>query len=179
MIIPPSIIEDNLYTIGGEFINKNTYKEYQGYYYEINNRFYIGKEFNPNSIELIKKNSSEVNPLLANPKTATYGKLTGIKIQQNKPKSVPFAPTTDDFQQGYQIRYFAKKLNVTPILIREINQANFFKLSNDPLYQTLEVKYNFDITPQQILELNKKMSGLGAYIQGYNPPTSTDESLQA
>ena len=179
MIIPSNIIENNLYTIGGEFINKDTYKDYQGYYYELNNRFYIGKEFNPNSIELIKKDSSEVNPLLANPKTATYGKLTGIKIQQNKPKPVPFSPTVDDFQQGYQIRYFAKKLNITPILIREINQTDFYKLSNDPLYQTLEVKYYFDISDQQIADLNKKMPGLGAYIRGYAPPTSSDESLQA
>ena len=40
----------------------------------------------------------------------------------------------------------AKKLNVTPILIREVNQTDFYKLNNDPLYQTLEVKYRFDIT---------------------------------
>jgi hypothetical protein len=179
MILPSNVVENNLYTIGGEFINKDTYKDYQGYYYETGDRFYIGKEFNPNPIELIKKNSSEVNPLLANPKTATYGKLTGINLQQNKPKPISFSPTSDNFQQGYQIRYFAKKLNVTPILIREINQTDFFKLSTDPLYQTLEVKYTFDISDQQIADLNKKMPGLGAYIQGYVPPTSSDESLQA
>lgn len=177
MIIPPNIIESNLYTIGGEFIYKDTYKEYQGYYYEINSRFYIGKEFNINSKELIKNNSPEVDPLLANPSTAVYGKLTKVKIQQNKPTSVPFVPTITDFQDGYKIRYFAKKLNTIPILIREINKNDFFKLSNDPLYQTLEVEYQFSITDQQISDLNKKMPGLGAYIQGYNPPTSTNENL--
>jgi len=179
MIIPSNIIEDNLYTIGGKFIYKDTYKDYQGYYYEINSRFYAGKEFNINSKELIQNNSSEVDPLLANPATSTYGKLTKVKIQQNKSTSIPFVPTDVDFQDGYKIRYFAKKLNITPIFIKEINKVDFYKLSQDPLYQTLEVEYQFNFTNQQIAELNKKMPGLGTYIQGYVPPTSSDESLQA
>lgn len=177
MIIPSNIIKDNLYTIGGKFIYKDTYKEYQGYYYEINNRFYTGREFSPDSKELIQNNSPEIDPLLANPATAAYGKLTKVKIQQNKPKSIPFTPSITDFQDGYKIRYFAKKLNVIPIFIKEINKADFYKLSNDPLYQTLEVKYQFNLTNQQIIELDKKMSGIASYIQNYNLPTSSDESL--
>jgi hypothetical protein len=177
MRIPSNIIKTNLYTIGGEFLNKNTYEEYQGYYYEVSGRFYTGKEYNVNSIELLKKDSLKVNPLLSNPKTAVYGKLTKVNVQQSKPISIPFNPTLNDFQQGYQIRYFVKKINVYPIFIREVSQTDFFKLTNDPLYQVLEVKYDFDINDQQILALDRQMPGLGAYIQGYIPPTSSDENL--
>lgn len=179
MKVPSNIITTNLYTIGNEFINKNTYGDYQGYYYELNNKYFAGKEFNPNSIELLKKNSSEVNPLLINPATSIYGKLTKINLQQNKPKSVPFSPTNEDFEKNFLLRYFARKLNVIPTLIKEINELDFYKLSNDPLYQTIKIEYSFDITDQQIADFNKQMPGLGTYIKDYILPTSSDESLQA
>jgi hypothetical protein len=177
MRIPSNIIQKNLYTLGGEFINKITYKDYQGYYYSVGGRFYIGKDFNPNATELLKKDSPEINPLLINPATFVYGKLSRINLQQNKPKSISFDPTDESFQQGYQIRYFAKKLNVIPIFIKEINKTDFYKLSQDPLYQTLEVKYNFDITDNELNALNQQMPGLGAYLQNYDLPTSSDENL--
>ena len=41
------------YTIGKEYMYTNTYREYQGHYYELNGRFFVGKEFNINSLELV------------------------------------------------------------------------------------------------------------------------------
>lgn len=175
MKVPSNIITTNLYTIGNEFINKNTYEDYQGYYYELNNKYFTGREFNPNSIELLKKNSPEVNPLLINPATNVYGKLTKINFQQNKPKSIIFSPTDENFKEGGSIRYFARKLNVIPTLIKEINELDFYKLSNDPLYQTIKIEYSFDITDQQVAAFNKQMPGLGTFIKDYDIPGTSEE----
>ena len=60
MRVPANIITENKYTIGKEYIDKKTHKLYQGYYYELNNKFFAGKEFNNNAPEIIKIKSSHL-----------------------------------------------------------------------------------------------------------------------
>jgi len=176
MKVPANIISENLYTIGKEFVLADYYKEYQGYYYEINNKFFIGKKFDINSLELLKVNSPEINPLLLNSGTSIYGSLSKIRPLFNKIKSLPFNPTNEDFSNGYKIRYFAKQINVNPIFIKEIDKNQFLQLQKDSFYQTLEVKYNFNITEKELNNLDKKMPGLKKYLSDYTLPTSSDES---
>jgi hypothetical protein len=175
MKIPSNIIKENQYTIGKEFIIKDTYKDYQGYYYELNGKYFIGKKFNINALELIKINSSEVNSLLLNSNTNFYGNISKIKIPQNKVKSIPFAPADTDFNQGYKVRYFTKQININPIFIKEINKDQFIQLQTNSLYQTLEIKYYFDLTDNELNELNKKMPGIKEYLSSYVLPTSSNE----
>jgi hypothetical protein len=74
MIIPPSnIILSNQYTAGNEYIYAESRQSYQGYYYELNSKFFVGKTFNSSSPELIKVNSAAAtNPLKSNPSSSLY-----------------------------------------------------------------------------------------------------------
>jgi hypothetical protein len=71
-----------------------------------------------------------------------FGKISGINInQKDTPTSVIYQPTQDDYDRGYSIRYFYKKINLTPIIIKETNQENYNLLINDPLYQVVLIKW--------------------------------------
>ena len=122
---PKNQILTNQYTSGGDFIEKETLNTYQGYYYEDSGRYYIGKEFSPNSKELIKPEKSKENNLLNRLTPLALGLLAGnlsklkglISVEKISAK-VGFNLTPNDAQRGYALRYFAKKINSNPILIK-------------------------------------------------------------
>ena len=84
MRVPSNIIIENKYTLGNELIYAKTYKEYQGYYYEINDKLFAGREFDPKALQLIKINSVDINLLKLNSKTSTYGNLTKVTLPNNR-----------------------------------------------------------------------------------------------
>jgi len=49
-MVPSNLIVSK-YTQGSEFIRADNYASYQGYYYELRGKTYIGKEFNINAVE--------------------------------------------------------------------------------------------------------------------------------
>lgn len=175
MKVPANVITTNQYTSGKEFMYLSSYKEYTGYYYTLYDKFFAGKEYSDNAPELIKIISSETNPLLTRPDTYVYGFLSKKKLNGIKFKSINFNPTNEDYEQGFQIRYFSKKVNVNPILIKEINKATFEKLQNDPFYQTLRTEYPFDVTEKYLNEVDKQMPGLKIYLKEDILNTSSDE----
>jgi hypothetical protein len=175
--IPSNQVVESKYTQGGEYILLSTHREYQGYYYELNNKLFAGKEFNINAPEIIKLTSDKVNKLLLNPSTKDYGKLSNIKIQSTQIRSIPNAPTNEEYDAGFKIRYFIKKVNETSFInIKEVNKDTFDNLQFNPLYQTLKVKYDLSATEEQTNDLDKKMPGLKAFLQDEYFPTSSDES---
>jgi hypothetical protein len=165
MKIPNNIITTGKYTIGDEFVFPNTNEPYTGYYYEINGSFFQGKSFNANSPKIIKKQDS--NKLLDNPKTKTYAQLARVTSQQlSSPEytHLPFSTlVASDYSESDIIRYFVKQLNVSPILIREINATTFQSLINNSLYQTLAVE---SANIHRLDELDKIMPGLKAFLVG-------------
>ena len=76
--IPKNIIVESKYTIGNEYILLSSYQQYQGYYYEMNGKYFAGKEFDQNAPELQKILSSKSNNLLTLASTFLFGKLSGI-----------------------------------------------------------------------------------------------------
>ena len=111
--IPQNIIIESKYTIGNEFILLSSYQVYQGYYYEINGKYFVGKEFTPDAPELQKIISPKSNSLLKIASSFIFGKISGINInQKNTPTSVIYQPTQEDYDKGYSIRYFYKKCEV-------------------------------------------------------------------
>jgi hypothetical protein len=169
MRIPSNIIKENQYTIGKEYMYLSSYKEYQGYYYEINNKFYVGKTFNENAPELIKTSSSDkINILLTQPSTYVFGKLSNIKII-----NTPFSSIVNKVDLNARTRYFAKKLNNNPILIREVNKNNFYALLNDPIYQTISLDFpegGYFGTSSDLDEAEKQMPGIKTFILSELPP---------
>jgi hypothetical protein len=137
--IPTNQIVTSKYTVGKEYLVLSTYKEYQGYYYELNNKTFAGKEFNLNALELIKMDSDRVNSLLINPATSTYGKISKLKINNSNPTSYYFIPSEKDAQRGYTFRYFLSKVNSNPILIKEISEDDYNIFITNPLYITVKI----------------------------------------
>jgi hypothetical protein len=167
MKTPSNIIVKNQYTIGKEFIYSDTYENYQGYYYEINSRYFIGKVFNPNAREILKLNSDKVDRLRLNSLTSIFGKLSKVKLSNNKLSSFIYTGKNS-------IRYFAKKLNNNPILIKEIDKNTFDSIQqDDPIYQTISIKFpigGYFEGQKSLDEAEKKMPGIKTFILSDLPP---------
>lgn len=186
--IPKNIIVTAKYTSGKEFILKSSYTEYKGYYYEMNDKIFAGKEFNIDAPELIKTSSSDLNILFQNPLTFLFGKLSKINLTSTSLQSYTFIPTQEDIARGYAIRYFVKKTNQTPILIKEVNLDDFNKLKTNSLYIVVSVKYNminkttgkFDSTElnNAVLQIPELSSFLSNEIDsGRIPGTKEDQPI--
>jgi hypothetical protein len=167
--VPQNQIVTSKYTAGKEYMFVSTYREYKGYYYELNGKLFAGKEFNPNNVELMKLNSDNVNKLRTNPSTYLYGTISNVVLNKTtKIASIPFT--------GAVTRYFAKKINLDPIIIKEISKETFEQTQSDPLYQTLIVENSSSLTDKQLDNLDKKMPGIKAYLSTDDLRTSGDET---
>ena len=162
--IPKNIIVESKYTIGGEFILLSLYQQYQGYYYEMNGKYFAGKEFDQNAPELQKIISPKSNSLLALASTFLFGKLSGINVNSSTIPTYVYQPTEEDYNRGYSIRYFYKKINTNPILIREINKETYDSLLNNPLYQVISIRWTIRPENVNIEEAEKQMPGLKAFL---------------
>ena len=166
MKVPLNIIETGKYTIGKEFINTSTNKEYQGYYYELNNKYFIGKEFNNKAPELIKLNSSN---FIFHNIDKEYGRLTKIN-----PKSIQFPKTIHNPDMSAKdasgenfLTYYAKKINNYPILIREINKENYLELQNNNVWQVIALvttQGDVGINIEELNKAEKEMSGIKPWL---------------
>jgi hypothetical protein len=166
--IPSNQIVKSKYTIGKEYIFESTYREYQGYYYELNGKLFAGKEFNINAPILVKINLSNINPLRTNPSTLVYGIISGIKLNTIPPPSI--ISKSNIFTEK---RYFYKKINSNPILIKEINEDTFNSMQSNPLYQTISVgipKGGFFANQSSLEVYDKIMPGIKLFITSELPP---------
>lgn len=158
MKIPANIIKYN-YTSGNEYVYILDYKYYQGYYYEINNKFFAGKEFNINSPELVKITNNNANTLLTQASTYVYGFLSKTKLNNNKPASF-------FYNEKEPNRYFLSKVNITPTLIKEVNEETFKNFQNDPLYTSVSLSYKGGFNENELNEAEKQMPGLKTFLEG-------------
>jgi hypothetical protein len=165
MRIPQNIITENQYTAGKEFMYVATYKEYIGYYYIANDRYFTGKTYNSNSssFELIKIEKENTNLLLTQASTYIYGLLSKNSTKNlSLPKfnSVPKSNLDID-QEGVET-YYAKQLNVTPILIKQINKDTFNSLQSNSFYEVVSINPSYS----NLDEAEKKMPGIKAFLRG-------------
>lgn len=164
--IPQNQAVTSKYTSGKEYMFNSTYREYIGYYYELNQKLFAGKEFSTSAPEIIKIDSSKVNKLLTNPSTYTYGKISGIKMNDNNISTLP-SSTDNIYDKGGEefIRFFCQKENQTPILIKEISEDTYKSLQNNPLYKTTYIG-NYNDSKHNIDDANKEMPGLKTFLLG-------------
>jgi hypothetical protein len=167
--IPSNQIKFN-YTAGGEYIFKDTYRDYQGYYYETNGKAFAGKEFNQYAPELervqIKEgNNRRFNPLLANAATFIYGKISKIVLPSDKINSIinkKYSESTNP-----TVKFFAKKVNSNPILIKEIDKNEYDRLAKNPLYQVISIEYpegDYFVNPSTLDKAELEMPGIRSFI---------------
>jgi hypothetical protein len=141
------------YTSGGEYKFVGSSKEYVGYYYNIGKKTYAGERFDIRSPELIELSAAV--SLKDNPSIFSSG------LSSQKISSIPFVPNNRPM-----LRYFAKKITQSDsITIKEINKVTFDQLKSNPLYQTAEIEFSYNLSEQQLDEINKLMPGLGSFIE--------------
>ena len=180
MRIPSNIILKDKYTIGKEYIYSDTYEPYQGFYYEVSNKFFAGKDFDPNAREIIKKDSTQVNRLLLNPKTAEYGRISNVQlpISTPPPPQPNFFENVPDGLEEYDA-YFYKRIIGKNILIKQIDKETYGKYRNNPVYQVIKVKIdNSDtrILPEELARADKEMPGFGYWFLSGGNSSGGDDS---
>lgn len=163
--LPQNQAVTSKYTSGKEYMFVQTYKEYIGYYYELNSKLFAGKEFNFNAPELIKIDSSKVNKLLTNPATYVYGKISGISIPNQKPIS-------HVFQYDSNIRYFA--YNNTKKLIKEVTKESFESLQSNPIYATVSLSYKDGFDDNELKQAESTVPGIKTFADTSYTNTPTD-----
>jgi hypothetical protein len=169
MKIPANIVVTSQYTEGGEYIIKSNYNNYQGYYYELSGKAYAGKEFNPEAIELIKKQSSNINLLLTSAATFAYGKISKQTTNsQPEPTSYFYNSTPTDF------RYFITKLNVKPSIIKEIDKNTFEQYKDNPVYALVALSYPNKFVESEINKAETTIPGIKTYLSTTYTPGVTD-----
>ena len=158
MRIPKNIIETDKYTTGGELVYKETQTSYKGYYYILNNRYFVGKEYIVNAPELIKIQQS--NTLLYRPSTAIFSAVSGITSKSlRSPKVSSIQPNIGN--NPTSTRYFSQQINVKPITIKEISKETYDSLQGNSLYNT-----TFVGPTQNIDQANQQMPGLKSFLIG-------------
>jgi hypothetical protein len=164
MRIPKNITSEGLYTSGNEFVDVKTNASYQGYYYELNGKFYAGESFDIKAPEIIKIKQS--NSLFNNLSTAVFSAISGIASQSLISAIVKGNPVTNNgLDHSSNISFYSKQLNVNPILIKSINEDTFLSLQKDAMYQTIYIgdyKGNTIIADQAYTQ----MLGLKEFLNG-------------
>jgi hypothetical protein len=175
--VPQNQTVTSKYTSGKEYMFTQTYREYIGYYYELNSKLFAGKEFNTTAPELIRIDSNKVNKLLTNPSTYVYGKISGTRIPNQKPISYIFQKNDPNIQ--YIDRYFIQKIvNVNPVLIKEINEENYKQMQSNPLYKTIIIKWDTIYNNDAVIEkAEKQMPGIKSFLENLNYSPYNEEDI--
>lgn len=165
MRVPKNIIQTGKYTSGGEFVEEKTNKPYQGYYYELNGSLYTGREYSIDAIKIIKK--QDQNQLYNSSNTALFSLVSGITSQQ---LSVPSINSTnvnslsDEGLRSYSsTRFFIQKINVNPIIIKEVDEKSYISVRGNPLYKTTFIGTYNNIN-QTTDQAEAQMPGLKTFL---------------
>jgi hypothetical protein len=165
MKVPSNIIQTGKYTSGGEFVEELSNKPYQGHYYELNGSLYTGKEYSVNAVKIIKKQNQ--NQLYNSTSTAMFSFMSGITSQQlSVPpiNSINVNNLSDEgIPLGYSTRFFAQKININPITIKEIDEKSYTSLQGTPLYKTTFIG-SYNGVNQNIDQAEAQIPGLKTFL---------------
>jgi hypothetical protein len=171
--VPKNKIPEGKYTAGGEYIVESTNAIYQGYYYELNSLFYAGKSFDINALKLIpiKDRNTLLNRGLSLALFSTISKITSQTLQQPKVISIPNGPTTSRNITSNTDRFYCKKVNEQPFIIKEIDKTTYNSLQSNPLYKTTSVKFvpspgYAQGIPQNLDQAEKELPGIRIFLLG-------------
>jgi hypothetical protein len=160
MRYPKNQLKENQYTPGGEFIDTSNNRIYSGYYWEINGSYFIGKTASNNAIKLKKASPEEIQRAQLN-KTEGINNISKGTILSSNSIVISIPPNTSTSN----IRYFLKQINITPVVIKEINKSTFDNIKNNGLYQTLSLNTNSIYPNSPALNVaEKNFFGIKAFL---------------
>jgi hypothetical protein len=161
--VPQNQTVTSKYTSGKEYMFNDTYREYIGYYYELNSKLFAGKEFSTTAPELIRIDSSKVNKLLTNSSTYVYGKISGVKIPSSKITTLPSSNTNNLLDKGgeYFLQFYSSKINSN--IIKSIDENTYIRLQSDPLYKITFIG-TYNNKNQTLDDAEKELPGLKDFL---------------
>ncbi len=160
---PKNRIKEGKYTSGGEFVETTTNKPYQGYYCVLNDSFFIGKTFDPNASKLTP--IPKKNKFFDKSKSlALYSSITGITSQMLQTPTINSIPTNKFSNQSFiDTKFYYKKVNEQPIIIKEIDENTYKSLITNSLYQVTFIG-TYQGKTQSIDEAEKQLPGIKAFL---------------
>jgi len=168
--IPTSKIKKGLYTSGEEYVYPRSTKFYKGYYYTINNKSYVGKDFDVNTKQqeiVLAKKVKAIN----NPDSLIYNIVAGIKQGSSTPipskpsKSSALSSIAAANQQGLNPNIGVNpNIDIQPIEIQSSTQAAESTISTNKRYffrvtassKPLVYRFGETKTQEELDELSKK-----------------------
>lgn len=165
---PKRLINNNLYTAGGEYYIQSTGEPYTGpYHQDYNGAAYTGATPNdPNKRPLVLNPATTQPPpkVIRSATNSSYANLNPknddvIKFGKD-PISFTPSPTTTDYDKGTITRYFAKKRNDKSNNVREINDKAYGSLISK------DGDYNY--TTWKVTSLKWKISGNQKSVESFN-----------
>ena len=158
MRVPKNIISKSKYTSGNEFTNNNI--PYKGYYYELNNEFYAGKEFKHDAPKLVHvKNSNKMYN--NNLSTAIFSAISGLSSHALSSPKINSLPSVTTNTTGRQVRFFCIKINEN--VIKEINEITYNDIQRNVLYKTTYIG-NYKGNIQTLEEADKQLPGVKTFV---------------
>jgi hypothetical protein len=163
--VPKNLVKEKKYTSGREFVYNNTNIEYIGYYYELNNSFYVGEEYNPKAARLILFKDKN-NFLSRGTSLAIFSVVSGISSQNIKQPQITSLPVNNFIGKSIlnSLKFYCKKVN-EPLIIKEISEDTYKSLQQNVLYQTTYVGLYQDKN-QNIDDAEKQMPGIKDFVLG-------------
>jgi len=163
MRYPKSQLKESQYTSGGDFIIISSSKSYSGYYWEVNGRFFIGKNPSQYSEELKKitiEDSYKIG-IINNLPSSFLNKMNPASLSSLSNDSGTNASGIAIGSSNSDSRYFSKQTNTVPALIREITQDTFNNLQSNPIYQTVQLD---SMDPIPLDKADNTMPGLKLFL---------------
>lgn len=163
MRVPKNIAKVN-YTTGEKYLDSN-FNPYVGYYCEVKGKAYPGKVYTGRTKQLILASS-----------LVKTDNISGINFNSEDTWH-KHLETEDPFhlEKEYVFRYFVKYINTVPIYIKEINIDTYNSVRNNPLYQTLMLKFTISdlggfpnngfFNKEEVERADEKMFGIKLYLQ--------------
>jgi hypothetical protein len=166
MRYPKNQIKENQYTSGGEFVLVDSGKIYTGYYWQFKDNYYVGKAPNNNNnlVQIKKITPQDIKKIEIKNRISPSAAFALGNNVINKLSSIT-AFTSKVPQSTDEMRYFSKKINETPFIIKEIDQDTFDTLKTNPFYQTTSILGSL-IFPgsKELDQANQQMLGLKAFL---------------
>lgn len=135
---PKKMVNTNLYTPGNEYVNSANGQPYSGPYHQMyDGSVYSGADpTDPNRSPLDVARSSvvqtnQVLPIRNNLEYSSLNRTNQELYEYGKdPDYYTVQPTGDDYKRGAITRYFSKRKNQNPPVIREISKQVFNDISS-------------------------------------------------
>jgi hypothetical protein len=180
MRYPSNQIQENLYTKGFEFMLKQTYGNYVGFYHSVAGKYFAGTKFIiSNTLELLRydskkqKSSYQISQL-----DLIYTKLKPEIINKIKKDDFEIIKIPPQFSPIPYMRYFIKRKNEINAPIMEVNEDTYNNARLSEFYYVGSIIWgDISINLSSLIQpLEQTIPGISFYLGNISSPPGPDFS---